>query len=240
MTQQTLFISDLHLDPAQPHITTLFLDFLTHQATKADALYILGDLFEAWIGDDHDTEFNHQIKTALKNLATQVPIYLMVGNRDFLLGDRFAHESGCQLLRDPTMLDLYGTATLLMHGDSLCSDDKRHQLFRRFSQHPLVRQISLSVPLKMRQFIADKIRMTSKQRTGLMPAYSMDVNQKAVEKVMQQQGVLQLIHGHTHQPDIHEFKMGNYNAKRIVLGAWHKKGYVLVCQPNQEPYLFTF
>lgn len=238
MSQQTLFISDLHLQPNQPHITRLFLNFLKQWAPSADALYILGDFFEVWVGDDNHNEFNDTIEQALKQFtATGVRVYIMPGNRDFLLGKTFAKTTGSHLLSDPTWIDLYGVRTLLMHGDSLCTQDVKHQRFRRFSQHTITKKLFLTTPLWLRKMIARRLRQISSNRTQNMANNIMDVTPSAVIEMMEKYQTNQLIHGHTHRPQIHYFELANKPVKRIVLGAWHEQGSVLVCKPGAEPEL---
>lgn len=233
--RQTLFISDLHLSTDQPSITDLFLDFLETQAMTADEVYILGDLFEVWIGDDDHSEFNNKIQNAIKEVtANEIPVFFMRGNRDFLIGDRFMAATGCVLLTDPCVINLYGTPTLLTHGDMLCTKDVKHQWWRKFSQSLIVRNFYLNLPLSLRRAIARSIRNKSQARNRTMPMSLMDVSQSAVEKLMLEENALQMIHGHTHQPGIHTFNLNNQKAKRIVLGAWHEKASVLICDANDK------
>lgn len=240
MQNLTLFISDLHLQAGQPQLTKLFLNFLKTQANRADTLYILGDFFEFWVGDDDADDFNKEIKSNLKWLSQQgVQVFFMPGNRDFLVGKHFAQETGCKLLLDPTVIDLYGTPTLLMHGDSLCTQDIKHQQFRRVSQHKITKKLFLMIPLSIRKFIANKIRNASKKNTYHLTAVQMDVWPETVAQVMLQHNVKQLIHGHTHRPGIHHFSLTQQNATRIVLGAWHDVGNALVCDPGNAPELVT-
>ena len=223
----TLFISDLHLDSNEPHITQIFLRFLKNEAVSSQKLYILGDLFEAWIGDDDLGAFNLQIIQALKAAtATGLPIYFMRGNRDFLIGQRFAAMSGVQLLEDPTVIDLYGQRVLLTHGDSLCTFDRLHQFWRRISLHPLFAKIALYLPLSWRRQIGAWLRRKSHQHQYKLPESSLDICQKTALSQMQIYQASQLIHGHTHRPGIHQH--------RTVLGAWHETGSVLIC--NQHDY----
>jgi len=226
----TLFISDLHLDPARPAITTLFHAFLDKQAGNADALYILGDLFEAWVGDDDDSADNLAICGSLKKCALAgTPVYIMHGNRDFLLGERFARNSGATLLNDPTVIDLYGRQTLLMHGDTLCTDDTEYMAFRAKVRNPEWQNDLLARPLAERQAIALEMRQASREQTGGKPESIMDVNQAAVTEMMDKYGVTQLIHGHTHRPFVHNFEHAGRAARRIVLGDWYEQGSVLSC-----------
>lgn len=229
---QTLFISDLHLSLDQPGITHLFLNFLATQVSQADEVYILGDLFEVWIGDDDHNEFNTKIQNAIKKVAEKTPVFFMHGNRDFLIGEKFLESCGCQLLTDPCVINLYGIPTILTHGDMLCTKDVKHQWWRKFSQSALVRHFYLNLPLSLRRAIARLIRNKSQSRNRMMPIELMDVSQDAVKKLMLRENTLQMIHGHTHQPGIHSFNLNGKEAKRIVLGAWHEQASILACADN--------
>lgn len=224
-----LFISDLHLDGSRPEITELFLEFLEEEARKASSLYILGDFFEVWIGDDDDDLHHAQVMAGLQALtAAGVPVYLMHGNRDFLIGRRFAERTGVKLLADPTVIDLAGGPTLLMHGDSLCTDDLQYQRARRFLRNPLVQGIYLALPLSLRRRIATYARSKSKTDTAAKAAYIMDVNQNAVESAMTRHGATRLIHGHTHRPAVHRFRSKDgKDMERIVLGDWYDQSSIL-------------
>ncbi|NHA15515.1 UDP-2,3-diacylglucosamine diphosphatase [Thioalkalivibrio sp. XN279] len=224
----TLFISDLHLDPARPDITTQALDFLHSEAHEADALYILGDLFEAWVGDDDPEPEKRRVIAALRKLSDAgLPLYFMHGNRDFLVGARFAAESGCTLLEDPTTIELHGTRVLLMHGDTLCTDDHEYQAFRAMVRNPAWQQAMLARPLPERLALAQQLRETSAASMAGKPMEIMDVNQGAVEAAMRQHGVYTLLHGHTHRPAVHQFELDGHEAVRIVLGDWYTQGSVL-------------
>lgn len=225
----TLFISDLHLDARRPAVTRLFLDFLTELDPRHCAgLYILGDLFEAWIGDDDDNPHYQQVLTGLRaTTARGIPVNVMHGNRDFLLGGAFARSTGCTLLPDPTLINLDGIPTLLMHGDTLCTDDHDYQQFREMVRNSDWQHQFLAKPLEERRQIAAQLRETSRQRTGEKPAAIMDVNQLAVLETLQQQGVTRLIHGHTHRPAVHHLTLGGQAAQRIVLGDWYEQGSLL-------------
>ena len=224
MIKPILFISDLHLDPHRPEIIELFLRFLNQQATEARALYILGDFFEIWIGDDDDSLLHQQVQTALKTLTKSgIPVYLMHGNRDFLMGKQFCETTGCQLLADPAQIDLRGTPALLMHGDLLCTDDISYQRFRCFVRHPWFQYVYLNLPLSLRRWLAYRARQGSKKHTDHTAPQIMDVNQNTVIKMMREHQVNLLIHGHTHRPTIHKFLLDNKPVTRIVLGAWHDK-----------------
>jgi len=224
----TLFISDLHLDPARPDITTQALDFLASEARAADALYILGDLFEAWVGDDDPEPEKRRVIAALRKLGDAgLPLYFMHGNRDFLVGERFAADSGCTLLEDPTIIDLHGTRVLLMHGDTLCTDDHEYQAFRAMVRNPAWQQAMLARPLPERLALAQQLRETSAASMAGKSMEIMDVNQGAVEAAMRQHGVYTLLHGHTHRPAVHRFELDGHAAVRIVLGDWYTQGSVL-------------
>lgn len=229
MATGTLFISDLHLDPGRPEITQLFLAFL-QRARTAESLYILGDLFEAWIGDDDDSELALTVQDGLRQLSEHgTPVYLMHGNRDFLLGNDFESRAGCRLLPDPTVIDLYGAPTLLMHGDLLCTDDREYQQFRSQVRDPAWQRNVLSKPLSERRQMAAALRGESQQAIAGKDAQIMDVNQGEVETVMRRHGVRRLIHGHTHRPAVHEFELDGAPARRIVLGDWYDQGSTLYC-----------
>lgn len=230
----TLFISDLHLEAERPEVVALFQRFLRHYAAQMSALYILGDFFEVWIGDDDDTPLNRLISDALRSLSDQgVAVYLMVGNRDFLIGDRFAEATGCQLLADPTLIDLHGTPTLVMHGDSLCIDDVEYQQFRRQVRGRRWQAEFLAQPLEVRAAVARDLRQKSQERSKDKPQAIMDVNQGEVEAVMHQHRVTRLIHGHTHRPALHRFEMDSRPVERWVLGDWNATAQVLVCDADQ-------
>lgn len=230
----TLFIADLHLDAARPRITQLFEDFLAgDEARGADAVYILGDLVEAWIGDDDDAELPARIAAATKALSEAgVPVYFMVGNRDFLLGEKFARRAGLTLLDDGTVHELYGRPTLLMHGDVLCTDDVAYQAVRKQVRTAEWQAQVLSMPLEARRAFAAKAREDSKAHTGSTMETIMDVNAGAVAEAMRKGGVTRLIHGHTHRPAVHRFEVDGQPAERIVLGDWYEHGSVLRVTPE--------
>ncbi len=225
----TLFIADLHLDEARPDITRLFENFLaSDEARSANAFYILGDLVEAWIGDDDDAQLPARIAKATRGLSEAgVPVYFMVGNRDFLLGPAFAERAGMTLLDDGTVHDIEGVPTLLMHGDVLCTDDVEYQAVRAQVRTEAWKAQVLSMPLEARRAFAAQARSDSKSRTGRIDETIMDVNQGAVEDAMRRAGVRRLVHGHTHRPAIHEFELDGAPAQRIVLGDWYDHGSVL-------------
>jgi UDP-2,3-diacylglucosamine hydrolase len=230
----TLFIADLHLDDERPHITDLFESFLAgDEARHADAVYILGDLVEAWIGDDDDAELPQRIARATSALRDAgVPVYFMAGNRDFMLGKTFADRAGMRLLDDGTVHDLYGTPTLLMHGDVLCTDDIAYQAVRRQVRTPEWQAQIMAMPLEARRAFAAKARSDSKAHTRSTDETIMDVNPGAVDAAMHDAGVSRLIHGHTHRPAIHALDVDGKAAQRIVLGDWYEHGSVLRVTPD--------
>lgn len=224
----TLFISDLHLDAERADISTQFLAFLDGEARTADALYILGDLFESWVGDDDPNEHYATIKTALRALVDSgVPVYFMHGNRDFLIGADFAHETGVQLLPDPFALQLHGETILLSHGDVLCTDDIEYQQSRLLTRTPEWQAAALAKPLEERLALAAHYRAQSQANHMARGDDIVDVNQQAVEECIASHNVRTLLHGHTHRPDVHEIELDGRSAKRIVLGDWHEHGSVL-------------
>lgn len=230
----TLFIADLHLDDSRPHITQLFEQFLaSEEARSADALYILGDLVEAWVGDDDDAELPKRIAHATRTLRDAgVPVYFMVGNRDFLLGEDFAQRAGFTLLEDGTVHTLYGRPTLLMHGDVLCTDDVAYQTVRKQVRNPEWMAQVLAMPLPARRAFAAKAREDSRAHTGSTMETIMDVNADAVAQAMRQAGVTRLIHGHTHRPAVHRLDLDGHPVERIVLGDWYEHGSVLRITPD--------
>ncbi len=228
----TWFISDLHLEPSRPAIIQQLFTFLQRINGKADALYILGDFFEFWIGDDFlDTPDGQAIAPLIQALRvvsnSGVPVYFMHGNRDFLLGERFATETGCILLPEQQVIDLYGVPTLLLHGDTLCTDDVDYQKARAVFRHPewIAQALSQTIPQRIQQ--AQAMREASKESTQQKSGEIMDVNQQTVEQAMRDAQVTRLIHGHTHRPAIHYFRLDGIDAQRIVLGDWYTQGSYL-------------
>jgi UDP-2,3-diacylglucosamine hydrolase len=234
----TYFISDLHLCADSPKITELFLHFLSHEAKEAEALYILGDLFETWIGDDNHDSHHTEILAALEQFsANGIPVFFMPGNRDFLLGGQLLADIHCQLLPDPTLIYLNEQPIVLTHGDQLCTLDKSYQRYRKIVQHPMVRKLFLKLPLAWRQKIAIFLRSRSHRpleestEQNNIPRY-FDVALSAVYRLMREKNATILIHGHTHRANIHEFILDGKPAKRIVLGDWGKTGSVLIYEEN--------
>ena len=218
------FISDLHLSPERPDITRAFLDFLQQQAPKGSALYILGDLFEAWVGDDDNMPLSLDVQQALKALTeTGVKLFIQHGNRDFLLGQRFMATTRATLLADEHIIEYFDHRALVMHGDTLCTDDVDYQRFRRKARHPLYKWVLGLLPLKCRQRLARDWRAKSAAANKNKPSEIMDVNNDTVDAVMTKHKVNVLIHGHTHRPCRHPLAGG----ERIVLGDWYNKGWIL-------------
>ena len=226
-----LLISDLHLHEERPDITGAFLAFLQQHAKHAQALYILGDFFEVWIGDDAITPFQCSIAQALSEVAaTGTQIYLMHGNRDFLLGDAFCELADCQLLKDPSVVQLAGEPVLLMHGDSLCTSDRSYIRMRRVLRNPLISFVLRNLPLSARKRLAGDLRAKSKSSTRMKASDITDVNPNEVTRVMAQHKVRTLIHGHTHRPAVHD--LGN-EKQRIVLGDWDTQGWYIEVSASQ-------
>jgi UDP-2,3-diacylglucosamine hydrolase len=230
MSQEILFISDLHIALEKPEITQRFLVFLKNHAPKAEAVYILGDLFDAWVGDDDPTPPNKKIRQQLRQLTDSgTPVFLQPGNRDFLLGPKFCQDTGVSLLDDYVVIDLYGTPTLLTHGDLLCTDDLPYQAFRVKSRTPEWRHTVLSKPLLLRLLMARWYRLRSYFHKRKKSMEIMDVNQDTVVKVMREHACLRLIHGHTHRPAIHNFDVNGQPAQRYVLAAWDNDAAKVLC-----------
>ena len=225
---KTLLVSDLHLDGSMPGIARQFLQFLEAEAREAKALYILGDLFEAWIGDDDPDPAAREVVAALRSLTCSgVPCYLMHGNRDFLLGQQFARETGCKILPDGTVVDLKGERVLLMHGDVLCTADTSYQRLRRILRNPLTLFVLRHLGLETRRKLGRKLRAGSQMHVGATAAEIMDVTPSEVVDALRRAGVNTLVHGHTHRPAIHTLEVDGKPARRIVLGDWHTQGSVL-------------
>lgn len=230
MNQEILFISDLHISLEKPEITRRFLAFLQNRAPKAGAVYILGDLFDVWIGDDDQTPPNNKIRKQLKKLTTTgTQVYLQQGNRDFLLGKKFCQDTGVTLLDDYVVIDLHGASTLLTHGDLLCTDDLPYQAFRAKSHTPEWQQSVLAKPLLLRLLAARWYRLRSYFHKRKKSLDIMDVNQDTVLKVMHAYNSSRLIHGHTHRPKVHNFEINGQPAQRFVLAAWSKEAGEILC-----------
>ena len=223
-----LLISDLHLEEQRPDITRAFLHFLQTRARGAEALYILGDFFEVWIGDDGMSPFQHSIARALRELSDAgTRIFLMHGNRDFLIGRAFCREAGCTLLKEPSLVRFNDEPVLLMHGDSLCTLDVGYMKLRRTLRNPLSLFILRNLPLSTRHKLARKLRSESRAQTSMKAREIIDVTPDEVPRVMAEHGVRTLIHGHTHRPAVHELEVNGQPARRIVLGDWDRQGWAL-------------
>ncbi len=223
-----LFISDLHIDASRPAITACFLEFLTHEAAGADALYILGDLFESWVGDDDPDADQTAVIAGMRGLTERgVPCFLMHGNRDFLIGKRFCAASGATLLPDPIVLTLYGQSVLVMHGDALCTDDVAYQRLRATVRDGDWQAEFLALGVAQRRTLADAARDGSRAHTASVAYTITDVNADSVARVMRASGASTLLHGHTHRPAIHAFEVDGRACTRIVLGDWYTQGSVL-------------
>ena len=224
----TLFISDLHLEAVRPEIGVHFLDFLSGEAKDADTLYILGDLFEVWLGDDDPNPYYAGMKAAIRELVDSgIPVFFMHGNRDFMIGDEFATETGVTILQDPELIDLHGEKVLLSHGDALCTDDIEYQRFRAMTRNPEWQAMMLAKTIQERIAHALEARQGSVEHGKSLDDEITDVNQSAVEALIRKHGVDILLHGHTHRPAIHEVRLGDRTATRIVLGDWFEQGSVV-------------
>ena len=234
MRDEILFISDLHLAFEKPRITKNFLNFLSSRATHPKELYILGDLFDVWVGDDDSTSPNKKIKQHLKKLTSQgTHVYLQQGNRDFLVGPQFCQETGIILLEDYHLLDLFGTQTLLMHGDLLCTDDIGYQKFRQLSHTSHWKQEKLAYPLWLRLIASRWYRFKSLLHKRNYDAEILDVNQNEVIKTLRKYHTYRLIHGHTHRPALHQFTIDKIPSERFVLANWTtQQGSVLCWSPE--------
>ncbi|MDF2152469.1 UDP-2,3-diacylglucosamine diphosphatase [Vibrio sp. CAU 1672] len=231
----TLFISDLHLTPSRPDITECFMTFMRTEAISADALYVLGDLFEFWIGDDDNTPFASSIRAEFKALTEAgVAVYFIQGNRDFLLGERFCKETGLTLLDDVCTIDLYGQKAVILHGDTLCTDDVKYQKFRETVHQPWLQWVFRHIPWPVKKWIVGKVQSDIRDDKATKSLDIMDVNQNEVERVMSQNCVKLMIHGHTHRPDTHFFQTESGTNIRIVLGDWYTQGSVLTV--NSDGY----
>ena len=229
----TLFISDLHLEAGRPEIGVQFLAFLSGEARDADTLYILGDLFEVWLGDDDPNPYYAGMKAAIRELVDSgIPVFFMHGNRDFMIGDEFATETGVTILQDPELIDLHGEKVLLSHGDALCTDDVEYQRFRAMTRNPEWQAMMLAKTIQERIAHALEARQGSMEHSESLDDEITDVNQGAVEALIRKHGVDILLHGHTHRPAIHEVRLGDRTATRIVLGDWFEQGSIVRWDEN--------
>ena len=223
-----LFVSDVHLDVSAPAATAQFLDFLGGEAARAEALYILGDLFEAWVGDDEADAQKERVCRGLRALASSgIACFALHGNRDFLLGPGFTERSGCRLLEDPVIAELDGERVLLTHGDALCTDDHAYQELRTLVRTPQWQQRFLALPRAHRELLAEEARAGSRRHTARTVPDIMDVNPQAVAAAFRATRVRRMIHGHTHRPGVHRLEIDGAPAERIVLGAWYEQGSFL-------------
>ena len=228
-----LFISDLHLDPQRPAVIRLFVQFLAQTARQAQALYILGDLFEAWVGDDTLRADDPVIRGLSALSAGGVPVYVLRGNRDFLLGEGFSQATGALLLEDPSCIELDGTKVVLLHGDTLCTDDIEYQRFRATVRDPRWQAEFLAKPLAQRLEYAARARAESTRRNESIDDTVLDVSADSVEQTLREQGAQHMIHGHTHRPGVHRFELDGAPAQRIVLGDWYEQGSLLCCEQGR-------
>lgn len=228
-----LFVSDLHLDAERPDAIDAFVDFVSRECIKSERIFILGDLFEVWVGDDDDDPTLARVIDAIASLrAYEVPCYIMHGNRDFLLGETFASRTGAKILTDYVTVDIYGQSLLLTHGDLLCTDDTAYMGLRSTVRDPQWQTAFLARPIQERRKIAASMRERSKTETAVKPEDIMDVNQTAVEQTLRSHGVQILVHGHTHRPGVHRFEIDGQAATRIVLGDWYTEGTILQWDRN--------
>lgn len=224
----TLFISDLHLESSKPEIGRQFLEFLEGEASEADALYILGDLFESWVGDDDPNPHYAVMKSGLRRLVdTGVPVFFMHGNRDFMIGAEFAEETGVTILDDPEIIELHGEKVMLSHGDALCIDDKQYQQLRLMTRNPEWQAMMRAKSLTERLVFAENARRQSQEYNDSVGEDIMDVNQDAVVGTFRNRDIDVLLHGHTHRPAVHEIDLKGRTGKRIVLGDWFEQGSVV-------------
>lgn len=236
--QVSYFIADLHLSENRPDITACFLTFLESEAIKAERLYILGDLFEYWVGDDNDDDFVLTLASALSRLSAQgTQLYFIQGNRDFLLGKKYAQKCGMTLLSDVEIISLYQKNYVILHGDTLCIDDVDYQAFRKKSRSWWWQGVIKNLPLRLRKKIAEDYRRKSANANAMKSQDIMDVNQGEVKAVLEQYQVDTMIHGHTHRPAVHQLELNGANATRIVLGDWYEQGAWLKVTPDGYEFI---
>lgn len=228
----TYFISDLHLSAQRDDITACFVRFMQNEAPQAEALYILGDLFEVWIGDDDISDFSALIANSINAVSQLMPVYFIHGNRDFAIGKDFAKRAGMQLLPEQAVIDLYGRRTLISHGDELCTRDLEYMKFRKKARGWWWPKLMLALPLSLRKKLAENGRKISQKNHKGLSAEIMDVTPSEVVRVMKEFQVNTFIHGHTHRPNIHDFDIDGVHRQRIVLGDWYDQGSVLLATPE--------
>ena len=235
-----LFLSDLHLSPERPALLKRFRALMEEQAKRVEALYILGDLFDAWIGDDDPASFAAEVKGLLKRFSETTPLFFQRGNRDFMVGDRFAAETGARLLEDEALVEHQGLRLLLMHGDQLCIDDTEYQQVRAQLRSPEFRRQALALSIPERRALAAEYRRRSGESLSLKPADITDVNPDAVHRAMARHQADLLIHGHTHRPAIHALEVDGRPVRRIVLPDWRESSPRLGLSLQQgEPAWFA-
>ncbi|MEQ5307668.1 MULTISPECIES: UDP-2,3-diacylglucosamine diphosphatase [Providencia] len=235
----TYIIADLHLSEDEPAITAGFINFIQQQAIHAESLYILGDFFNYWVGDDDANPLHQLVANELKQLTERgIPCYFIHGNRDFLIGKRYAKQCGMTILPQETLLELYDKRILILHGDTLCTDDAAYQNYRKKVHTPWIQRVFLLLPLFIRRRIAQKMRQNSQYASSMKAESIMDVNSQAVIDALQRHQVQWMIHGHTHRPAIHEINIGGKLHYRGVLGAWHHEGSAFVI--NEQGIELTF
>ena len=222
-----LFVSDCHLSAERAHAIERFIGFLHGRARHAERLFILGDLFDYWIGDDAPAREFDAVVQALATVSESTPVHFIAGNRDFLIGERFARRSGCRLLPQEHVIETQGATVLLMHGDLLCTGDTAYQRYRRVIRHPLTLAAIHRLRPAWRRRLAVLLRRRSRDAIRRKPAAIMDVDETTVAACMRRHAVRRLIHGHTHRPAIHDFVLDGEPAQRIVLGDWYERGSVL-------------
>lgn len=238
----TVFISDTHFSEDHPEITQRFIDFLTWNKESIENLYLLGDLFDTWIGDDNVTPLSQKISDALAGCTnTGTKIYFIHGNRDYLIGEKFAQSCGMTLLDDKTVISLYGKNTLLMHGDLLCTDDHAYQRYRKIMFSPIMKKICLMLPLSFRKKVAEKLRKASQKSNATKSMQIMDVSEESVIQALEENHTELLIHGHTHRQASHTIKLTHQSAERLVLGAWDgAQGNAIIASAAGKPRFINF
>jgi UDP-2,3-diacylglucosamine hydrolase len=242
MTQKTYFIADLHLTENRPDISAAFFKFLESNILNqnVDALYILGDFFEVWVGDDYVTELARNVATQLKAVSDSgIPVYFIHGNRDFILREQYAELAGITLLDEQTVIDLYGTPTVILHGDEMCTQDVEYQKFRKKSRGWWWPKLMLAMPLWYRKKIARNAREKSKLSQADKPIEVLDVVDSAVLETFDKHNVKNMIHGHTHRPKVHTYSLNGQTLTRTVLGDWYEQGSYLVVTPNGQQLVHT-
>ena len=242
MTHQTYFIADLHLSENRPDISAAFFDFLnTHILNKnVDALYILGDFFEVWVGDDYITALSADVAKHLKAVSDSgTPVYFIHGNRDFIMRKQYADMAGMTLLAEQTVIDLYGTPTVILHGDEMCTQDTEYQNFRKKSRGWWWPKLMLAMPLWYRKKIARNAREKSKLSQADKPIEILDVVDDAVLSTFANHNVTNMIHGHTHRPNVHTYEVNKQTLTRTVLGDWYTQGSYLVVTPHSQELINT-